>query len=162
MNTADNSPQNKKTAAIVTLLAIAVIAAVLSSLPAVQNKAKSFFVKDNRIVLAKLSAFYGVDQHNYLILKIKDAYGIHVEIFQDIPESGQQIFKQKFEMLHDSDAYITLDKNTTNFALSDANKDGQLDIIAPSVDRNGNLRLNTFRYNNSLNIFEPMSENTAN
>lgn len=157
MNTADNTIERKKSRYIVILAVFALVAAVLSSIPAVQNKIKPFFSKDPRIVLAKINAFFGVEQNEYLILKIKDTYGIQIEIY-DAKDESKPVFKQKFELSQDSDAYITLDKNTTNLALSDVDKDGQLDIIAPSVDRNGNLRLNTFRYNFELQYFEPLSQ----
>ena len=133
------------------------VAAILSSLPVLQNQARSLFSKDQRQILAKVTAFYGVPQAEYLILKIKDSYGIQLEIYE-VTNAAQQTFKQKFELMQDSDAYITLDKSTTNLALSDADKDGHLDILAPSVDRNGNLRLNTFRFNTELNSFEPLVE----
>jgi len=162
MNTLDIAPkkENQKkttrytTLYIVILVVLAIVAAVLSSLPAVQNQARSLFTKAPRLILAKINAFYGVEQIEFLILKIKDSDGIQIEIYEVI-DKNKQTFKQKFELTQDSDAYITLDKNTTNLALSDVDKDGQLDILAPSVDRNGNLRLNTFRFNVELGLFEP-------
>lgn len=157
MNTADNTIERKKTRYIVILAVFALIIAVLSAIPSVQNKIKPYFSNDPRVVLAKINAFFGVDQDEYLILKVKDPFGIQIEIY-DAKDTSKPVFKQKFELSQDSDAYITLDKNTTNLALSDVDKDGQLDIIAPSVDRNGNLRLNTFRYNFELQQFEPLSQ----
>lgn len=166
MNKVDTSSKNEKqiknTPYIVILLVFAAMTAILSSLPIVQNKVKSLFLEDNRLVLAKVSGFYGVEQIEYLILKIKDSSGIQIEIYEvtgkENTGQSQQIFKQKFELMQDSDAYLTLNKSTTNLALSDVDKDGQLDILAPSVDRNGNLRLNTFRFNAELNSFEPLVE----
>ncbi len=157
MNKVDISSESKNTRYIVILLVFAVGVAVLSSLPSIQYKAKSWFSKDNRVILAKINAFYGTEQTEYLILKIKDTSGIQIEIYE-VKSEALQVFKQKFELAQDSDAYITLDKNTTNLALSDVDKDGQLDILAPSVDRNGNLRLNTYRFNVDLHSFEPLVE----
>lgn len=142
---------------VIILLAIAVLAAVVSSFPKVQNQVKEFLFKPNRLVLAKINTYYGIEQKEYLILKIKDESGLQIEIYEMQGNSGQ-IFKQKFELTQDSDAYITLDKNTTNLALSDVDKDGVLDILAPSVDRNGNLRLNAFRFNLEFNSFEPLEQ----
>lgn len=152
-----DSPNSRRI--ILLLLSLAVIAATLSSLPSVQNKTKALFLEDRRVILAKVNAFYGVEQTEYLILKLKDSSGIQIEIYEMAgKQNTQQSFKQKFELTQDSDAYITLDKSTTNLALSDVDKDGQLDILAPSVDRNGNLRLNTFRFNSELSSFEPLVE----
>lgn len=157
MTTAENTTENKKPLLIGILLAAAALIAVLSALPSVQSKVRAVLNSEQRHVLAKINAYYGVDQQKYLVLKIRDAYGISVEIYHE-SANGPQVLKQKFEMLNDSDAFITLDKNSTGLALSDADEDGQLDIIAPSVDRNGNLRLNTFSYNNELGVFEQLLE----
>src|SRR4051812_3263485 len=114
---------------MITLLIAALITAVLSTLPKIQNMTRSFFTKDSRVVLAKINAFFGTDQTEYLILKIKDSYGLEIEIYEIKSATSQQIFQQKFDLTEDSDAYITLDKNTTNLALSDVDKDGHLDIL---------------------------------
>ncbi len=162
MNKVEIKSETKNKRAIIVLLVLAAFAAVLSSFPSVQSRTKSFFAKDSRLILAKVNAYFGSDQKEFLILKIKDSSGIQIEIYEVTSQAGnpqtQQSFKQRFELLQDSDAYITLDKNTTNLALSDVDKDGQLDIIAPSVDRNGNLRLNTYRFNSDLRSFEPLVE----
>jgi hypothetical protein len=151
--------QASKKKYLILLVTVAAIAAIASSLPSVQNKFKELVFKDDREILAKITSFFGVQQNEYLILKIKDGSGITIEIYERAKGSASQAFKQKFELIQDSDAYITLDRNTTNLALSDVNKDGQLDILAPSVDRNGNLRLNSFQFNAEYNTFEPIQEN---
>lgn len=155
MTNVESSAKNKYL--IILFIAVALIVAILSSLPVVQNKIRTLALNDKREVLAKITSYYGLEQSEFLLLKIKDSYGLVIEIYE-IKKNSQQVFRQKFDLAQDSDAYITIDKNTTNFALSDLDKDGQLDILAPSVDRNGNLRLNTFRFNQSLNIFEPLIE----
>lgn len=154
----DNQLSDRKKRLSLVLVAVALAAAVASSIPAVQNYIKTVWTKPERLILAKITGFYGVNQTEYLILKLKDEYGIQIEIYEKNKETQQQVFKQKFELTQDTDAYITLDKNTTNLALSDVDKDGQLDVLAPSVDRNGNLRLNSFRFNSELNSFEPLQE----
>ena len=152
-------PQASKKKYLILLVAVAAITAIASSLPNVQNKFKELIFQDDRQILAKITSFYGVQQNEYLILKIKDGSGLTIEIYERSKDSASQAFKQKFELIQDSDAYITLDRSTTNLALSDVNKDGQLDILAPSVDRNGNLRLNSFQFNTEYNTFEPLQEN---
>ena len=154
----DNSLSAKKKKITITLAVIALIFAFASALPSMQKLASGLFGNSDRQILAKITGFYGADQTEYLILKIKDEFGIQIEIYEKRKENSQQIFKQKFELSQDTDAYITLDKNTTNLALSDVDKDGQLDLLAPSVDRNGNLRLNSFSFNTELNSFEPLQE----
>lgn len=139
-------------------LIAAILIAILSSLSGVQRKISPLLESQTRSVLAKVTSYYGVDQDQFLILKIKDNQGIQVEIYEIDKNSNAQIYRQKFDLSQDSDAYVTIDKNSTNLALSDVDKDGHLDILAPSVDRNGNLRLNTFRFNEDLKQFEHYSE----
>jgi hypothetical protein len=139
-------------------LIAAIVIAVLSSLSGVQKKISPLLDNQGRKVLAKITSFYGVEQNQFLILKVKDGEGIRIEIFEIDKNTAAQTFKQKFDLYQDSDAYVTIDKNSTNLALSDVDKDGQLDILAPTVDRNGNLRLNTFRFNIDLKMFEPYLE----
>ena len=140
------------------LVVVALFTAVVSSVPAVQIKFREIFLQPERKVLARLSGFYGVMQTEYLILKIKNESGLQIEIYEKPKDGSAQTFKQMFELLQDTDAYITIDKNSTNLALSDVNQDGQMEILAPSVDRNGNLRLNSFHFNNQFNTFEPLQE----
>jgi hypothetical protein len=154
----DDSKNNKKKY-LIALVVVAAVTAIASAFPSVQNQFKMLISQGEREILAKITGFYGVDQNEYLILKIKDASGLQIEIYERLKGGTSQSFKQKFDLVQDSDAYITLDRNTTNLALSDVDKDGQLEILAPSVDRNGNLRLNSFRYNAEYNTFEPLQEN---
>lgn len=139
-------------------LAAAIIIAVLSSLTSVQKKLSPLLENPARIVLAKVSTYYGVEQQQFLILKVRDGQGIQIEIYEIDLKTNAQNFKQKFDLSQDADAYVTIDRNSTNLALSDVDKDGILDILAPSVDRNGNLRLNTFRFNLDTKSFEPYTE----
>lgn len=146
---------NKRWTLIFLIAALSV--ALITSLPIVQKKIASMMPEVSRTILAKVSAFYGASQTEYLILKVKDGQGLQIEIFTVDIKTHAQVFKQKFNLSQDSDAYVTIDKNSANLALSDIDKDNQLDILAPSVDRNGNLRLNTFRFNPELNSFEEYS-----
>lgn len=142
-------------------LAAAIVIAVLSSLTSVQKKLSPLLENPSRIVLAKVSTYYGVEQQQFLILKVRDGQGIQIEVYEIDAKTNAQNFKQKFDLSQDADAYVTIDRNSTNLALSDVDKDGILDILAPSVDRNGNLRLNTFRFQPELKVFEPYVEETA-
>lgn len=159
MTTTEKNTDAKKKIWAMGLLVAAFLLAVLSALPAAQQRLQNYFQNDERQVLAKITAYYGVQQNQYTILKVRDSLGIKVEIYSVALADSQQVFKQSFDLNKDSDAYITLDKSSTNLALSDLDSDGQLDILAPSVDQNGNLRLNAFRYSTELSLFQAMAEN---
>ena len=158
MTTNENAQNFKNSKIVFVLLFVAVVIAVLSSLNSVQQLVQPIFQSSSRIILAKVTAVYDTDGSQFLILKVKDSTGLQIEVYQVNPLASTQIFKQKFDLPLDADAYVTIDKNSSNLALSDVDQDGLMDILAPSVDRNGNLRLNTFRYNIDLKLFEPYNQ----
>lgn len=127
----------------------------ITLIPTIRSKLQLFLNDQQRVVLAKITGYFSSEQNQFLILKVKDTTGLQIEIYEQFSGSSSQTFKQKFDLSQDSDSYVTLDKNSTNLALQDVDQDGHLDIVAPSVDRNGNLRLNTFRYNLESKLFEP-------
>ena len=137
------------------LILFAVLFAALTLIPSVRQKLQTLLNTHQRVVLAKINGFFSSEQTRLLILKVKDSSGLQIEVYELDPTTGVQIFKQKFSLNEDSDSYVTLDKNSTNLALQDVDRDGNLDIIAPSVDHNGNLRLNTFRYDSEAKSFTP-------
>ncbi len=153
MNTEDTSNDKKNFRIVIAFSVLAVVIAVLSSVSGIQNWARKITGHSDRVIISRVNAYFGVEQIEFLILKVKDANGLIIEIYEI--QSAAPVFKQKFELIQDKDAYLTLDKNTTNLALSDVDKDGHVDVVAPSVDRNGNLRLNTYKYNFDLKMFEP-------
>ena len=66
-----------------------------------------------------------------------------------------QKLKQKFSFLDDTEAFLMMNENSENLALIDYDKDGFQDIVMPTVDKNGNSRLNIFKYNAELQQFMP-------
>ena len=143
---------------ILFFILLAFLFAGLTVIPAVRTKLQALLNTQQRVVLAKISGYFSAEQNHYLILKVKDAAGLQIEVYEQSTEPNSQIFKQKFDLSEDSDSYVTLDKNSTNLALQDVDQDGNLDIVTPSVDRNGNLRLNTFRFNSESKLFEPYTK----
>ena len=158
MNTNEKSDKVRQNKIIFLYIAIAILFVVLTLIPSVRLKITNLINPANRIVLSKITGFFTEDQTQYLILNVKNAGGLQIEIFEIDKSTMAQTFKQNFDLAEDSDAYITLDKNSTNLALQDVDRDGHLDIVAPSVDRNGNLRLNAFRFNPEFKIFEVYHE----
>lgn len=154
MNTNEKSDKVGQKKIIFGFIAIAVFFVALTLVPSIRTALTAFVNPPNRTVLAKLTGYFSSEQLQFLILKVKNSSGLQIEIFEIDPKTSTQVFKQKFDLSEDSDAYVTLDKNSINLALQDVDHDGNLDIVAPSVDRNGNLRLNTFRFNSELKMFE--------
>ena len=140
---------------ILFFISAALLFAGITLIPSVRIKLQNLLNSQQRVVLSKITGYFSTNQTQLLILKVKDSAGLQIEIYGVNPATQAQTFRQKFDLSEDADSFVTLDKNSTNLALQDVDQDGNLDIIAPSVDQNGNLRLNTFRYNSDLNQFEP-------
>lgn len=154
MDTNENSDKVSQRKVIIGFIAIALCCVALTLIPSVRNRLAAVINPPSRTILAKINGYFSPEQNEFLILKIKSQTGLQIEVFEIDPKTSTQTFKQKFDLSEDSDAYVTLDKNTTSLALQDVDRDGNLDIVAPSVDRNGNLRLNMFRFNTDLKLFE--------
>lgn len=149
--------ENEKSISIPLLmgaLVISLVFAVGSSMTSVRR----IFSPSNeeRRILAKTFAQY--QEKMFVIFKIKTNSGIELEIYLKDQASNNQVFKQRFPLNDDSEAFLMVNSNSMNLGLVDVNNDGQMDIIAPTVDKNGNSRLNVFQYNQELDSFVPYVE----
>lgn len=140
------------------LAALSIILAVMAMTPSVRIYFQSKFNTPERVILSKVSGPIASANKQYLIFKIKEGGSLIVEIYEMSADGNSQSLKQKFILDDDLDAYVMIDKNTTNLALSDVDKDGSLEIVVPSVDRNGNSRLNTFKYDTDIQSFTPYTK----
>lgn len=149
--------ENEKTLSLPLLVAsliVSLIFAIGSSMTSVRKVFNS--ETEERKILSKVFAEYG--EKVFVVFKIKTQNGIEVEIFEKDVYKGEQKFKQKFILSDDVDAYLMINSDSLNLGLVDVNKDGQLDVICPTVDKSGNSRLNVFQYNVDLSQFVPVSE----
>ncbi len=142
---------------MVTMIILSIAAAVLSSS---QNLRAYFnqFSEDSsqRAILAKI--FTNYDGSQFIIFKIRTAVGIEIEIYEKTinasnPSSSLQRLKQRFVLLDDKDAYLMIEGNSVSLALTDIDKNGVLDIVAPTVDSYGSSRLNVFKYDSTSQQF---------
>jgi hypothetical protein len=138
---------------IYSLLAFIAIATAILSTRSQFRELVSSNQKQSREILAKI--FTEFSGQSYVILKIKTETGIDIEIFLK-DENNSQKLKQKFSLKEDTEAFLMVNNNSLNLGLNDVDQDGVLDIIAPTVDRNGNSRLNIFKFNADLNQFVPV------
>ena len=143
--------KNKNYLYIFFALAAAAVA-ILSSNSKIRSALSTHQVQ-TRQILAKVFAEF--TEKKFVILKIKTESGIDIEIFEKDTDNNQHL-KQKFSLTDDSEAFLMINNNSVNLGLNDVDHDGVLDIVAPTVDRAGNSRLNVFKYNNDLNQFVPL------
>lgn len=156
MNQANENEKSISIPLLVGALVISLIFAVGSSMTSVR---KIFTpTTEERKILAKAFAQY--QEKMFVIFKIKTNTGIELEIYLKDPNTNNQIFKQRFPLNDDSEAYLMVNNNSMNLGLVDVNTDGQMDIIAPTVDKSGNSRLNVFQFNSELDSFVPYVEST--
>lgn len=153
-----NQPvENEKSISIPLLigaLVISLIFAVGSSMTSVRRMFNSN--TEERKILAKAFAEY--NGKAFVMFKIKTGMGIEIEIYEKDLANNNQQFKQRFSLNDDMEAYLMVNNNSMNLGLVDVNSDGQMDVIAPTVDKNGNSRLNVFQFNSDLNSFVPYVE----
>lgn len=157
MNDQNENEKPLSLAVIIASLALTLIFAVGSSMSSVRRVFTP--ANEERKILAKVFAQY--QEKIYIVFKIKTSSGVEIEIYFKEPQNGEQIFKQRFSLINDSEAYLMVNNNSMNLGLVDVNSDGQMDIVAPTVDKNGNSRLNVFQYNPELDSFVPFIEGAS-
>ncbi len=153
----NQSVENEKSISIPLLigaLVISLIFAVGSSMTSVRRIFDSN--TEERKILAKVFTEY--NGKAFVVFKIKTNAGIEIEIYEKDLANNNQQFKQRFPLSDDVEAYLMVNNNSMNLGLVDVNNDGQMDVIAPTVDKNGNSRLNVFQFNSDLNSFVPYVE----
>lgn len=149
--------ENEKSISIPLLMGALVISLVFA-VGSSMNSVRRIFspTTEERKILAKAFAQY--QEKMFVIFKIKTNSGIEIEIYLKDQASNNQVFKQRFPLNDDAEAYLMVNSNSMNLGLVDINNDGQMDIIAPTADKNGNSRLNVFQYNLELDSFIPYVE----
>lgn len=154
MNQAVENEKSISIPLLISALVVALVFAIGSSMTSVRR----IFTPstEERKILAKAFAQY--QQKSFVIFKIKTNSGIEIEIYAKDPVSNNQVFKQRFPLNDDAEAYLMVNSNSMNLGLVDINADGQMDIVAPTADKNGNSRLNVFQYNSDLDSFVPYVE----
>lgn len=141
---------------VMTLLVMAIGLAAASSMTSLRQVFLP--TTESRKILAK--SFTEYLGKSYVIFKIKTNFGIDLEIYEKDPTTQQQSFKQRFSFNNDAEAFLMINNNAINLGLVDINQDGRLDIIAPTVDKNGASRLNVFQYDSDLLQFVPFVQVT--
>ncbi|MFZ4403072.1 MAG: hypothetical protein ACOYOK_03130 [Pseudobdellovibrionaceae bacterium] len=95
----------------------------------------------------------------WLYLKVKQGSQIFLELYAlgDAAGESSPRFITKIALLGSEDAYFNFKFGASNLALLDVNKDGVLDIVAPTYDHEQKTFLNALSFNSELNSFVPLS-----
>ena len=153
-----NQPVENEKSISIPLLMGALVISLIFAVGSSMNSVRRIFspTTEERKILAKAFAQY--QEKMFVIFKIKTNSGIEIEIYLKDQASNNQVFRQRFPLNDDAEAYLMVNSNSMNLGLVDINNDGQMDIIAPTADKNGNSRLNVFQYNPELDSFIPYVE----
>lgn len=153
-----NDSAFKKTE-IILMAVLAVVAMTLVTIAVVPNlrsKVKEAFSSSSREVLAKVSGKIGPNGPHLTVLKIKSGGHLSLEVYSE-EENGSLALMTKLPLFEARDGHFLLQGNATNLALTDVDKDGNLEIVAPTYDEQMVPRLNIFRFNPESKAFDRAS-----
>lgn len=130
----------------------AVVFAVLSSLTSVRNSVLQLVYPEQK-VLAKIN--FTIADKNFTAFKLMQPDSIILEIYEKL-DAGDKLL-QSFSFKGDSNALLQVKDVPVSLGVSEAKVSGDFDLFAPTFDKNGNSRLNAFRYDAGLNQFIQIS-----
>lgn len=139
------------------LFLIAMVMAVMVTVPTLKKSLKTFFVDQNRTILAKVQGPIASHSANYVILKIKQKEDIFVEVFREEEKTENLIFVQKIEIPENKEAHFNFKGEFTNLAFADVDGDGYLEILVPVFNNEMTARLHTYKFNEGTQMFELVS-----
>lgn len=139
---------------LLTLVAMALVTVVV--VPSLRNKIKDTFVSSERNVIAKVSGSLTAQGPRITVLKIKSKGGLSLEVYS-VDDVNEMHLLSRLPLFETRDGYFLLQGNATNLALTDVDKDGSLEIVAPTYDEQMVPRLNIFKYNPDTKSFDRVS-----
>lgn len=136
---------------VLALIAMGLI--TIAVIPSLRTSVKDFFADSQREILAKVSGHMSESSPQITVLKIKSKNTISLEIYtQD--ENGSLVLMSKIPLFDTRDGHVLVQGNATNLAITDMDKDGTLEIVAPTYNDQMVPRLNVFKYNPSTKSFD--------
>lgn len=134
------------------ILAASLLAAVLT--PSIRTSVQNYFSRPGRQVLATAEGDLLGDGGMTKVIKYRNEEGLFVEILK-VDESGASSLVDRILLPDKHDGLFNYQGHVTRLAIADVNNDGKMELLAPSFDNQLVPHLNIFRYNPSLNRFEP-------
>lgn len=138
------------------LALVAMTLVTVAVIPSFRTQIKETLMTMDRDVIAKVSGQLGPDGPKVMVLKIKSKNNLSLEVFATDTPEGMTLLA-KIPLYETRDGYFLLQGNATNLALTDVDKDGTVEIVAPTYDDQMVPRLNIFRYNPATKSFDRVS-----
>lgn len=121
----------------------------------VQNFFKSYSENSSRVVLSKLTTKKLNYDLELTLIKIKQQQKIFIEIYAQM-NHGLELM-DTLQLDGEFDAYVILKDRTTNFLISNIDRDPGLEIIAPTYDRRMKPILNVYKYDQAMEEFKKVN-----
>lgn len=148
--------KRKEVAVIGVLALVAMTLITVAVIPSLRTKVKDAFTDSDRIVVAKVSGSLSPQGPRVTILKIKKSKDLTLEIYFTDDNEVLSLMA-KLPLFETRDGYFLLQGNATNLALTDVDKDGSPEVVAPTYDEQMVPRLNIFKYNSDTKGFDRMT-----
>lgn len=137
----------------VLLLAAAILlAAVLT--PSVRERVQGYFAQVGREVLATAEGDVLGEGTPAKVIKFRSQEGIFVDVMRVKGEGTELVDRITLPDKHDG--LFNFHGQVTRLAITDVDKDGKLDILAPTFDNQLIPHLNVFSFNPATKRFEPV------
>ncbi|MEN0058421.1 MAG: hypothetical protein AAGB31_06270 [Bdellovibrio sp.] len=148
-----DSAFKKKDILLMALLSLVAMALVtVAVVPSLRGWVKDLVVNSERTILAKAHGAISPEGPLITVLKIKNKDALSLEVYSESPEG--LVLMAKLPLFETRDGYFLLQGNATNLAIADVDKDGSMEIVAPTYDEQMVPRLNVFRYNSQTHSFD--------
>lgn len=148
----DSAFKKKEIALMGALALFAMGMIVVAVVPSLRGRVKDAFLNTERKILSKVDGSLSKEGPKIVVLKIRSGNSLLLEVYDDTPE-GLTIMA-RLPLYETRDGFVLLQGSATNLALSDVDKDGTLEIVAPTYDDQMIPRLNVFRYNPATKSFD--------
>lgn len=153
MTSADSAFKKTELFFLGVLALVAMALMTVAVVPSLRTAVKGALLPETRNVLAKVSGKLNAEGPKLMILKIKSQGTLSLEVFT-MEDSGSLSLLAKLPLFANKDGYFHLQGSATNLALTDVDKDGTLEIVAPTYDDQMVPRLNVFRFNPETHTFD--------
>ena len=137
--------------AALSLLAMAII--TVAVVPSLRTKVKDLVSSEQREVIAKATGSLSSEGPRVTVLKIRSKNTLSIEVYSlDNPQ--EMTLMTRIPLFETRDGFFMLQGNATNLAITDIDKDGTLEIVAPTYDEQMVPRLNIYRFNPDSKNFD--------
>lgn len=155
----DPSTFSRRGLALIIALAAAVLLLTMATvIPEWRHRMKDFWIPGGRQILAKTTGLLTPEGPFVTVFKIREKEDLFVEVYQTASnDPSSQELLAKLSLPEGRDGYFSFQGNATNLVLSDMDRDGALDVIAPTFDEQMTARLHVFRFNRVTKSFERLS-----